>query len=173
MILTDQIINSIIVLTVLLVLSFATRRALKRFVVLKELHPNRKKTIAFLSNFLYNLVALMVLAYIWGVGLSEITLFLSSILAVLGVAFVAQWSHLSNLSASVILFLNHPVRIGDHIRIIDKDFEYVGQVKDITGFFFYLLTEKGEEIILPNTLVLQKGIELLNGRESRSKNESK
>ena len=89
-------------------------------------------------------------------------MFVSSILAVLGVGFFAQWSILSNLTASVILFFNHPVRIGDRIRILDKDFDLTGVVKDITGFYFFLYTDDGRNVSLPNSIVIQKGIEILD-----------
>ena len=82
-------------------------------------------------------------------------------LEVLGVGFFAQWSLLSNLTASVILFFNHPVRIGSRIRILDKDFDLTGEVKDITGFYFFIETDKGETITFPNSLIMQKGIEIL------------
>ena len=88
-----------------------------------------------------------------------------SILAVLGVGFFAQWSILSNLTASVILFFNHPVRIGDRVKVLDKDFDWSGEVLDITGFYFFMKTDKGEFISLPNTLVIQKGLEILGEKK--------
>ena len=75
--------------------------------------------------------------------------------------FIAQWSILSNLTASVILFFNHPMRIGDRIRVIEKDYNFVGEVKDITGFFVFMRTDNGENITLPTSFVLQRGIEIL------------
>ncbi|MEL6306351.1 MAG: mechanosensitive ion channel domain-containing protein, partial [Bacteroidota bacterium] len=88
--------------------------------------------------------------------------FLSSALAVLGVAFVAQWSILSNLTASVILFFNHPLRLGDRIRVQDKDFDWTGVVEDISGFYLYMRTDDDRRITIPTNLVIQKGIEIMN-----------
>ena len=45
--------------------------------------------------------------------------------------------------------------------MIDKDYNWTGVVTDITGFYLYMTTDTGEYLTLPNTLVLQKGIELL------------
>ncbi len=102
------------------------------------------------------------LAVIWGVDIKEFSVFISSVLAVLGIAFFAQWSILSNLTASAILFFNHPVRIGDRIKVLDKDFEWIGEVKDITGFYLFIKTDSDENIILPNSMVVQKGIQILD-----------
>lgn len=107
----------------------------------------------------------IVLLFIWGIKRINFIFFISSILAVLGVGFFAQWSILSNLTSSIILFFNHPVRIGDRIRIVDKDYEWVGVVKDITAFFAYMRTVNNEFISSPNSLVLQKAIEMLDPLE--------
>jgi small-conductance mechanosensitive channel len=90
-------------------------------------------------------------------------------LAVLGIGFFAQWSILSNITASFILFFYHPIRIGHRIKIIDKDYNWVGEVKNITAFYFFIETDAGENISLPNSLVMQKGIEILAKEESVEK----
>jgi small-conductance mechanosensitive channel len=112
----------------------------------------------------YYLIAAILLAIIWGVQLKEFTVFISSVMAVIGVAFVAQWSILSNLTASVLLFFNHPLRIGDHIRVQDKDFDWTGHVEDITGFYVFMKTDKGEQITIPNSIVIQRTIEILEAK---------
>lgn len=75
--------------------------------------------------------------------------------------FFAQWSILSNLTASVILFFNHPLRIGDKIRILDKDFNWTGVVTDISGFYLFMTTDADEKISIPTSMVMQRGIEIL------------
>ena len=120
-------------------------------------------------NFSYLLIYIVVgivLAIIWGFNSKDLAIFVSSILAVLGVGFFASWSILSNITASVILFFNHPIRIGDRIRILDKDFNLTGEIKDITSFFLFLKTDEGENISLPTSLIMQKGIEILGEKSS-------
>ncbi|GFD73945.1 hypothetical protein KUL156_35060 [Alteromonas sp. KUL156] len=54
------------------------------------------------------------------------------------------------------------MRIGDTIKIIDKDFDLQGVVKNITGFYVLLyMPEEKREITIPNTIILYKGIELI------------
>jgi small-conductance mechanosensitive channel len=80
---------------------------------------------------------------------------------VVGVAMVAQWSILSNITAGIILFFSFPFRIGDIIKIHDKDFPIIGEIEDIKAFHISLLTKDGEVIIYPNNLVFQKGISIV------------
>ncbi|MFC2109398.1 mechanosensitive ion channel domain-containing protein [Bacteroidota bacterium] len=165
MVLKKEIIISIIVAFLLIVLIQLLKFSVKKFSIIKSIDLNRKKIIINLGYLVLFTLFGVSMAFTWGVDLNQFTVFLSSILAVLGVGFFAQWSILSNLTASVILFFSHPVRIGDRIRILDKDFDWTGKVIDITGFYFFMKTDKGEEITLPNTLVIQKGIEILPKEE--------
>lgn len=160
-----KIYYTLIFLVILFVLVQLIKRAIRKFALLKSIEANRRKVILNLSYLVFYLLTPLIIALIWGVDVKQFGVFITSILAVLGVGFFAQWSILSNLTASVILFFNHPVRIGDRIRVLDKDFDWSGEVVDITGFYFFMKTDKGEHISLPNTLVIQKGIEILDQKE--------
>jgi len=156
-----EIIGTVLALAVLFFAVQLVKRLVKRFVKKRSIDPNRKKVILNLHYIVLYLLFGVGVAFIWGVDLRAFGLFIASVLTVLGIAFFAQWSILSNLTASAILFFNHPMRIGDRIRVIDKDYNWVGEIKDITGFFLYMRTDSGEFISIPTALVLQKGIELL------------
>lgn len=158
----DEILLSIIVLTLLFFGLLFTKRVIKKFSILRSINPNRRKFIRNLSYLFYYLFAGIALVIIWGVEFKQFSVFISSVLAVLGIAFFAQWSILSNLTASIILFFSHPVRIGDRIRVLDKDFDWTGEVKDITGFYLFMATDRGENITLPTSMVIQKGIQIMN-----------
>lgn len=159
--LKNEILLTLGLLIVIVLLVLLIKSTVKRFTLLRKIEINRKKVILNLCYLLLYILAGSVLVLIWGVEIKQFTLFISSVLAVLGIGFFAQWSILSNLTASVILFFNHPVRIGDRIRILDADFDFTGEVKDITGFYFFMKTDKGEYISLPNSLVIQKGIQIM------------
>jgi small-conductance mechanosensitive channel len=85
---------------------------------------------------------------------------LSSLLTVLGIAFFAQWSLLSNITSGLILFFNHPVKLGDTIKIHDKEFPIEGQVKDIGYYFVHLETLEGERLTIPNSALIQKMVSI-------------
>lgn len=161
MIFTDKTLYTILLVVLTGVALVLIKSIVKRFSRIRSIDANRRKVVLNLCFFVVYLLAVVVAAIIWGVDLKQFTVFISSVLAVIGVAFFAQWSILSNLTASVLLFFNHPMRIGDRIRVLDKDFDWVGQVTDISGFYVFMTTDKGELISLPNSLVIQKGIEIL------------
>ena len=96
-----------------------------------------------------------------GLKQHEIAVFVSTILTALGIAFFAQWSLLSNVTSSVLLFFNHPVKLGDNIKIMDKDFPFEGEVTELTYFFVHLKTKSGEIITVPNSLLIEKPIAIL------------
>lgn len=81
----------------------------------------------------------MVIA-IWGVQQTNVLTFITSALTILGIALVAKWSILSNISSTIIIFISHPVKLVKSITIIDKEFDIKGQVSDI-GLFFIILKQ--------------------------------
>ncbi|MBO0329464.1 mechanosensitive ion channel family protein [[Muricauda] lutisoli] len=156
-----EILSTIVLLALVIALNSLSKRAIRRFGKTSAIDMNSRKVIFYLSNLLFYLLAFIGISLIWGVDFKDFSVFISSILAILGVGFVAQWSILSNLTASVILFFNHPLRLGDRIRVMDKDFDWTGKVEDISGFYLFMRTDDGKRITIPTNLVIQKGIEIL------------
>jgi small-conductance mechanosensitive channel len=106
-------------------------------------------------------ITFILLSAIWGLKQNQIAVFVGTILTALGIAFFAQWSLLSNITSSILLFFNHPIKIGDSIKVLDKDYPFEGEVSDLTYFFVYLKTENGEIITIPNSILLQKSVSVL------------
>lgn len=158
----QELLYTVVLIGFVLMVVFFTRKAIRKFGLVKSIEVNRRKIIFYLSYLIIYILAGSILALIWGLDIKRFTVFISSVLAVLGVGFFAQWSILSNLTASVVLFLSHPLRIGDRIRVMDKDFDWVGEVKDITGFFLFMKTDDGKNITIPTSLIMQKGIEIFD-----------
>lgn len=161
----NEILGTVIVMVALMLLNFIASRIISRFGKARLINPTRKKIISKINNLIIYGISLIVLAAIWGVESKQLIVFISSILTILGIGFFAQWSILSNLTAGLILFFNHPIRIGNKIRILDKDMDYKGEVTDITGFFLHMKTEKGENLIWPNSRILEKGVEILEDNQ--------
>lgn len=158
----NEIIWTISLLTILVVLRYLIHFVVRRFSLVQAINANRRKMAYNFGYFLLYGFSVIFLAIIWGIDLQQFTLFIYSVLAVLGIGFFAEWSLLSNLTSNLILFFYHPVRIGDRIRILDMDFDLTGELIDITGFFFCIKTDTGENITLPNSMVIRKGIQLLD-----------
>ena len=108
-----------------------------------------------------NILVVTTLIVIWGVQTEDIFITISSIATVIGVAMFAQWSILSNITSGMVLFFSFPFRIGDTIKIHDKDFPIEAEIEDISTFHVNLKTKDGEKIIFPNNLLLQKGISII------------
>jgi small-conductance mechanosensitive channel len=45
--------------------------------------------------------------------------------------------------------------------VLDKDYPFEGEITDLTYFFVHLKTKSGEIITIPNSLVLQKSIAVI------------
>lgn len=136
-------------------------KLVRRFARLSEVLEHRTNLVVKYFNILLGTIALIVFFVIWGVKPNNVILVVSSIFAVIGVAMFAQWSILSNVTSGIILFFSAPFKIGDHIRIHDKDFPIEAEILDIRGFHTYLKTRDGEIITYPNSLLLQKGISVI------------
>jgi small-conductance mechanosensitive channel len=155
-----QIIQTLAVIISLVTIKFLLRGIINKFMNKLHFALERKRIISKIINFFILIVAVVLITAIWGVKSQEVTIFISSILTILGVAFFAQWSILSNISSSLILFFNHPVRIGSQIKILDKEYPIEGVVVNISLFFMYIKTSDGQLVSIPNTVVLQKTISL-------------
>lgn len=117
----------------------------------RVLYINRTLALCLTFSFVVLFIAIL------DIKSSQITLFLSSIFAVIGVALFAQWSILSNITASIIIFFSFPYRIGDAIRIIEESKEITGVIEDIT-LFHVLIRRTDDMVIYPNSVILQKAV---------------
>ena len=156
--------------TIIMLVTLAATKILLRSIVNKIMNKfhfalERKRIISRIINFFIIIVGFVVAIAIWGVNSEQVILFITSALTILGIGFFAQWSILSNITSSLILFFNHPIRIGGHIRILDKDYPIEGEVENISLFFMYIRTHDNQLVSIPNTVVLQKTISLLEDNQ--------
>lgn len=164
-----KIIETAVVIVLLFAANFTTRHFIKSILKKFRFTNQRRKLTIKIINLLLSITAIVFISAIWGVKQSDMVVFISSVLAVLGIAFVAQWSLLSNITAGLILFFNHPLKLGDHIRIIEKDVTIEGTIDDITFFFVHIKTENREKITLSNSIILQKTISISHPNETSLK----
>jgi small-conductance mechanosensitive channel len=158
---TREIIGTGILFVLLISLRIITTKVVKKYAKSSQIIEHRTNLVIKYIHLLINILAVIALITIWGVEPNDIFIALSSIATVVGVAMFAQWSILSNITSGIILFFSFPFKIGDIIRIHDKDFPIEAEIKDISAFHVYLKTKEGEKIIYPNNLLLQKGISIL------------
>lgn len=139
------------------VVSSLVTRMIERVGQSKSVHVYRINYISKTLNIALALLFLIVIFLVMGIEYSQISLFLSSALAVIGVALFAQWSMLSNVTASLIIFFAFPYRVGDAIRVIDKDDDITGVIEEIS--LFHVMIRRSEDLITyPNNLIIQKAV---------------
>ena len=157
-----EAIASGIALILLVFLRLITTKLVRRYARLSQTVERRTNLVIKYLHLLINILLIIALIIIWGVNAKDIIIAVSSLATIVGVAMVAQWSILSNITSGIILFFSYPFKIGDTIHIHDKDFPVIAEIEDIGAFYISMINKKGELVIYPNNLLLQKGISIIN-----------
>lgn len=153
-----KILSIIICLAVYVFSTRAVGSAIRGLGERKQVLPSRVNYLTKTANIALFVVFVFVACLLLGLGYGEVSLFLSSVFAVIGVALFAQWSILSNITASMVIFFGFPYRVGDRIKITDTDFDLSGTVEEISLFHVLLRTPEGNLITYPNNVILQKPV---------------
>ncbi|MGB3590534.1 MAG: mechanosensitive ion channel family protein [Nonlabens sp.] len=158
--------SSTIISVVLIVVAFVSHRliiwsASKISDKLYRSELRRQYLNRYVGYVLYSVMTIAIIL-VWGTSNTQFWVALGSTFAVIGVALFATWSILSNITASFILYFTFPFKIGDRIRVHDKDLPVTAVINDIKGFYTLLTTDEGERITYPNNLLLQKGVSILS-----------
>lgn len=157
-----RIIETIIAVASFFILRFLTIKFFGKIQNKYNYSKYRVRPILKFINLFILITLIIVIIAIWGVEQTKLLTFITSVLAVVGIALFAQWSILSNISAALIIFISHPVKLGESITIIDKEFDINGQVSDIGLFYVILKTDINEKIMIPNNVFLQKATKINN-----------
>ncbi len=168
----SKIIESIVVLALFIIIRIVLNQLISKSIIDKVVQKSRTQLIRRAINFILLLISLVLLMVIWGVKQSELAVFIGSILTIVGVAFFAQWSLLSNITSSIIIFFGHSVKIGDTISMMEtKDYEIRGEVINIGLFFTKIkLADSDDEITLPNNVFIIKTIRKINSFTAEKEN---
>ena len=160
-----QILESVIVFFTFVTIKLLIKYFV-RMTVLNSYFKNveRKDILKIINLFLFVIFCIIMIA-IWSVKQSQILVFVSSILTVLGVALFAEMSILSNLTACVILFFQHPIKIGDTIKITSEGQEIEGELADISYFFIFIKTPDKGTLTIPNSLLLKSSFLIKDNNE--------
>lgn len=151
----------------LLVAREASRIIIRNHARKYELDNSQRVYANKFFNLTLAILLFIVLGIVWDISVKGLSVYFASFFAVVGVALFAQWSIISNITASIILFFNSPFKIGSRIKIMDKDDSVEGKVRDITSFNIHIETDEGLIISYPNNLALQRPIVLMNGLKEK------
>ena len=160
-----QIIETLIVLGIYIALYLIFKTIINNFLKKTKLERGRRKMAIRAVQLFTTMTAIIILTGIWGFKQSQIALFASSILTALGIAFFAQWSLLANITSSILIFFNHPVKLGDYVKVLHKDYHYEGEVTEMNYFFVHLKTNDNEIITIPNAHFFDKSFSVSEKKE--------
>ncbi len=160
-----QIAESVIAIIILLIVSKMLQRIIDRAGIKYSYHKTRIKIVKKVVTVILTIVFIVVLLLIWGIAPSQLAGYVASLFTVVGIAFLAQWSIVSNITSTLIIFFNHQVNIGDTIVIMDKDYPVEGEISDIGIFFIIIKVSPKEYVSLPSNVFMQKMIKKIRQTE--------
>ena len=163
-----QIIESLIVTVILLISKFTLRYFVNLKILNSYFKNTEKKDVLKIINLLLFVTFSIILVAIWSVKQENILIVASSLFTVLGVALFAEMSILSNVTACLILFFQHPIKVGDTIGITHEGKDIEGEFIEITYFFAFIKTPNSGTLTIPNALFLKSSFRIL---EKSSKSE--
>ncbi|MDA9774128.1 mechanosensitive ion channel [Saprospiraceae bacterium] len=159
-----QIIESLISIITFFLLSKALQRIIDRVGLKYVYRKTRIKIVKKIIALVVFMTLVGTLLLIWAIAPTKLAGYIVSLFTVLGIAFLAQWSILSNITSTLIIFFNHQVNIGDSIVILDKDYPVEGIVSDIGIFFIIIKLNDNEYVSLPSNVFMQKLIKKIKNK---------
>jgi small-conductance mechanosensitive channel len=150
-----QIVLSLIALLLYLITHQLVRSVIRKLSIVKEIGEQRSLAVRKGVRLMLLTVFVVVLGFIWGYDIQALLAASAGFFALVGVAFFAVWSILSNITSSIIIFFRFPLRIGDTIMLPEAE-GVSGRVVDITLFHILLEDDDGHTFAIPNNVVVQK-----------------
>jgi len=156
-----ELIESFILLIIFFILKTFLRFSIYKIGRKAGINEARNRLISRYVTVTLLLIFLAIEAFIFGAELKEMSVLFSSIFAVIGIGLFAIWSILSNVTSGIIMFFSFPYKVGDKIKIHDKDFPIEAIIEDIRAFQLHLRLDDGNLVTYPNNLILQKPVSLI------------
>jgi small-conductance mechanosensitive channel len=92
-----------------------------------------------------------------GIDLEGLWSTLVAALSLVAIGFVAMWSILSHMLASILIVVFRPFEVGDRVEVVGDD-PLVGEVVDLNPVYTTLRTDDGGTLQVPNNLFFQKAV---------------
>ncbi|WAC02297.1 mechanosensitive ion channel [Lacinutrix neustonica] len=156
-----KLINTAVVLAVVIIVRILGKITIRKIGQKSGVNDARIKLISRYYTVTLFLIFVFVEAFVLGTDIKDISLMFSSVFAVIGIGLFAIWSILSNVTSGIIMFFSFPYKVGDKIKIHDKDYPIEAVIEDIRAFQLHLRVENGDLVTYPNNLILQKAVTLV------------
>lgn len=153
------ILLTVLILAFYFVLKFLIHRTYRSIGSKKNYDRDRINASSRVTVNILTVFVFIVLLSVWGIGFKGIHIYLTSIFAVIGVAFFATWSVLSSITSGIIIYFTSDLKLGDSIRILDGDNTVEGKIIEFGLYSIKIREKNGMNIIIyPNNLAVQKPI---------------
>ncbi|AOV17805.1 hypothetical protein BJI67_12770 [Acidihalobacter aeolianus] len=107
------------------------------------------------AGVLWTMLALIALRFM-GVNVDGLWAIIASTLAVVGVGLLAVWTMVSNITASLFIWIWRPYELGEHIELLPDGLK--GRAVDRSLMFTEIREEDGSTLMVPNNLFFQRVI---------------
>ncbi|PIB35830.1 hypothetical protein BFP72_10720 [Reichenbachiella sp. 5M10] len=158
-----QLGGTVIIVGIYFILKKFLQKTILDRAIQQNFDPARSVYVKKLVGFLVLLLCFVLAGIVWEVSLKGLSIYIASILTVVGVGLFANWSMVSNITASVILFFFFPIKIGSKIKIVDGANSVEGEVLNLSLFSIKILIAEGDHIYYPNNMAIQRYIVHLDG----------
>ena len=142
----EAVLATIVILIATLIGNISIRRFLRRLPLQIQprfrLHSETTLSLARALNSMLWVCAGLLILNAWGVSMTGLWAFLVSIAAVIGVGFLAFWTMVSNITASVFIAIWHPFRLGDTVELLPESLN--GRVAERNLMFTVLREKRGK-----------------------------
>ena len=158
----------LIISIALLILYFYFRpslfRLIEKFGQKNNLHSKKTTALVKTTNIVSFVGLVLALAIVWGYTVQSLYVASFGIFTLIGIAFFAVWSILSNITSGIIMFFKFPMGIGDKVDFMEIG-GATGIVQDISLFHVILRRDDDSIIAIPNNVVMQKviGVKVAEG----------
>jgi small-conductance mechanosensitive channel len=152
------VIGTVVILIVASIAMLVVNRLLRHWLAYLQgrLHQSDETNLIIsriVTAVLWAVTALVIIST-WGVSLGGVWAVLVSAITVIGVAFLATWAMISNITASFFLVLWRPFRFGQTVEILPENLK--GRVTKSNLMFTTLREDDGNELQIPNNLFFQR-----------------
>jgi small-conductance mechanosensitive channel len=157
---------------VLVLLVYLGYRLVRRAIGALESRKRISNQMALVTYRILRWVAVVVaaVAVLQSFGfLQDAWAFLSAVLALVAIGFVAVWSVMSNVLCSLILIVARPFQVGDTVVLPGQGLE--GKVVNFTLLFTVLRDDQGDLVQIPNNTFFQTPIRRRPGTSAVSLHE--
>jgi small-conductance mechanosensitive channel len=139
---------------VILSISRAVQRLLRRLRPRLHLPSETVLTISRMVSLLLWVVVGLILLSFWGISVTGLWASLVSVAAVIGVGFLAVWTMISNITASLFIAIWRPFHLGDTVELLPEGLK--GRAIDRNLMFTVLREGEHQALMIPNNLFFQK-----------------